>query len=82
VGNAADGPIDWERYSRLEPEEWQAEFDLLRDSGKLVNDDCTLLVLRVAPAISLESPKIMETELIQDGYVLTPMGDSSNVETL
>jgi hypothetical protein len=24
----------------------------------------------------------METELIQDGYVLTPMGDSSNVETL
>lgn len=82
ISNAADGPIDWERYSRLEPEEWQAEFDLLRDSGKLVNDDCTLLVLRVAPAISLESQRIMETELVQDGFVLTPMGDSSNVETL
>ena len=82
IGNAADGPIDWERYSRLEPEECQAEFDSLRDSGDMVNDDCTLLVLRVAPAVSLESEKNKETEPFQDGVVLTPMGGSSDVEAL
>lgn len=82
IGEVADGPLDWERYSRLEPEEWQAEFDLLRDSGKMVNDDCTLLVLRVAPSVSGESPRIMETETVQDGSVLTPMGGSSNAESL
>ncbi len=82
IGDVAAGPVDWERYSRLEPVEWEAEFDLLRDTGRMVNDDCTLLVLRVAPAVAPESPRIMEAEPVQDGSVLMPIGDSTNVETL
>ena len=40
------------------------------------------VVLRVAPAVSLESEKNKETEPFQDGVVLTPMGGSSDVEAL
>lgn len=82
ISDAADGPIDWERYSRLEPEQWRAEVDSLRDSGKMVNDDCTLLVLRVAPVAPPESQQDKESEPFQDGAVLTPMGESSDVEVL
>lgn len=82
IGDVADGPVDWERFSCLEPEEWRVEVDLLRNSGKMVNDDCTLLVLRVAPAVTGEPQGIMETEPVQDGSVLTPMGGSFNAESL
>ena len=47
-----DGAVDWERYWTLDETAWEAELQDLRTRRKIVNDDCTLLTLRVrAPEI-------------------------------
>ncbi|OWK34498.1 hypothetical protein [Fimbriiglobus ruber] len=48
---ATTGTVVWERYLTLPESEWQAEIDTLRAANEIVNDDCTLVVLRVAPII-------------------------------
>ncbi|MBP3959010.1 hypothetical protein J8F10_27520 [Gemmata sp. G18] len=43
--------LDWGRFEALDEAEWCAEMDALRKANDMVNDDCTLVVLRVsAPA--------------------------------
>jgi len=80
LADAADGNADWESYAALAPESWLAEFDELRDTGKMVNDDCTLLVLRVAPGVPDDRPSTTENDSTQDGAILTPLGERSNVD--
>lgn len=47
--DAAAGPEpDWGRYEHLSQDAWRAELDALRRANDMVNDDCTLVVLRVA----------------------------------
>jgi hypothetical protein len=45
----AQGPgPDWDRFATMEETAWREELDTLRKSHDMVNDDCTLVVLRVA----------------------------------
>jgi hypothetical protein len=47
--SAAVGPgPDWTRFECMAEEEWRTELDTLRASADMVNDDCTLVVLRVS----------------------------------
>jgi hypothetical protein len=39
---------DWRRYEQLPESEWLAEMDSARQSGEMVNDDWTLIVLIIA----------------------------------
>ncbi len=57
------GP-DWERFEQITEDEWRAELDSLRSANEMVNDDCTLVVLRVlAPSEGLaECPLDREHE--------------------
>jgi hypothetical protein len=80
LADAADGHADWEAYSALAPESWLAEFDELRDTGKMVNDDCTLLVLRIAPDAPDDQRSMTENDSTQDGAILTLLGECSNVD--
>ncbi len=44
------GPVDWARFETLEQTAWEEEMERLRDENRMVNDDCTLVVLRVGEA--------------------------------
>lgn len=44
---AADGP-DWTRFEGIDETAWRDELDALRKANDMVNDDCTLVTLRVA----------------------------------
>jgi hypothetical protein len=44
---AADTPPDWGRFETIDEAEWRAELDMLRRSNEMVNDDCTVVTLRV-----------------------------------
>ncbi len=47
--STATGPgPEWDRFDALDEEAWRAEMDELRKANDMVNDDCTLVVLRVA----------------------------------
>jgi len=41
-----------DKYASMSAEDWAAEIEMLRMEGKIVNDDCTLLVLRVPAVVS------------------------------
>lgn len=43
---AADGP-DWLRFETIDETAWRDELDVLRKANDMVNDDCTLVTLRV-----------------------------------
>ena len=40
-------PPDWGRFWDLDPETWRQEIESIRDQNAIVNDDCTLVVLRL-----------------------------------
>ncbi len=47
--SAALGPeLEWSRFEVITEDEWRAELDILRSANDMVNDDCTLVVLRVS----------------------------------
>ena len=41
------GPVDWARFETIDQAVWVQEMERLRDGNRMVNDDCTLVVLRV-----------------------------------
>jgi hypothetical protein len=43
----AGDPPDWEEYATVEETAWRESVAALRRSGRMVNDDCTLLFVRV-----------------------------------
>jgi hypothetical protein len=46
----AGRPPDWERYADLDEAVWGDEIDRLRRENEMVNDDCTVLWVRILPA--------------------------------
>lgn len=47
--SAEGGPgPDWEQFETIDADAWRQELDELRKAKDMVNDDCTLVVLRVA----------------------------------
>jgi hypothetical protein len=47
--SAALGPgPEWPRFETIDQADWREELDTLRRANDMVNDDCTLVVLRVS----------------------------------
>ena len=62
----AGTPPDWGRFWDLDQETWRSEIETLRDRGAIVNDDCTLVVVRLPGDVTLSSPKVVEAEEAAD----------------
>ena len=77
LADAAEQEIDWEAFATMSPEDWVARYDEYRDGGTMVNDDCTLLVLRVAPGVPVQPIITTENDQTQGG-VNTPLGEYSD----
>ncbi len=60
-------PPDWGRFWDLDQETWRREIEAIRDRDAIVNDDCTLVVLRL-PGQGPAGPVATEPE---------PAGESS-----
>jgi hypothetical protein len=61
----AGTPPDWGRFWDLDQETWRAEIAALREQNAIVNDDCTLLVLRL-PVADPVSPDGLTTAIEAD----------------
>lgn len=48
----AGNPPDWTRFWDLDQDAWRNEIETLRDQHTIVNDDCTLVVVRLPEAAS------------------------------
>ena len=57
-------PPDWRRFWDLDQEAWRQELAALREQNAIVNDDCTLLVLRL-PTTPPEVCDVSEAEEAQ-----------------
>jgi Fe-S cluster biogenesis protein NfuA len=60
-----------DKYAAMSHEDWLAEIAALRAEGKIVNDDCTLLVLRVPAKVEGE-PMV---ELTPQPSIVEPVAD-------
>ncbi len=47
-------PPDWGRFWDLDQETWRREIEAIRDQNAMVNDDCTLVVLRAPGRAAVE----------------------------
>jgi hypothetical protein len=47
---AAQGPLDWGQLAGMEQGAWRERVEEMRQGGHMVNDDCTLLAVRIGPA--------------------------------
>jgi hypothetical protein len=66
--SAAVGPgPEWGRFETISQDAWRAELDTLRQANDMVNDDCTLVVLRVAGGPDEPAP-----DVVQEIEVATP----------
>ncbi len=83
-------PPVWDRFWDVDPETWRQEIEALRDQNAIVNDDCTLLVLRFPtpvidapeesrPESARESPA-PETSVAANAVALEPEAESRPVE--
>ncbi|MBA4064719.1 MAG: hypothetical protein C0501_13590 [Isosphaera sp.] len=45
------GGVDWGHFETVDEAAWRADLDALRRANDMVNDDCTLVVLAVAPSV-------------------------------
>jgi hypothetical protein len=67
--SSATGPgPDWNRFEHITEDDWRAELDTLRSANDMVNDDCTLVVLRVSGSAEDE---VIETP------IETPISEAS-----
>ena len=66
--SAANGPgPEWERFESLDEATWRDELDGLRKANDMVNDDCTLVALRVVGGSGQESGvRSQESETSRD----------------
>jgi hypothetical protein len=67
-------PPDWGRYWTLDQDVWRNEIVALRLQHAIVNDDCTLIVLR----LPVELPVVPEAA--EPDNALTPSGETSTGE--
>lgn len=47
-------PVDWERFWSLDATIWEAEIEALRAQRRIVDDDCTMLLIRVGAEVSAD----------------------------
>ena len=74
--STAVGPgVDWTRLEALGEDEWRAEMDTLRSANDMVNDDCTLVVLRVSGGASEASASEASRERERPEEVPTPSAE-------
>ncbi len=79
-------PPDWGRFWDLDQETWRQEIEALRDQNAIVNDDCTLVVLRLprpaaepaivpdsTPADESPAPVSVETPGTESPEILPPV---------
>lgn len=59
----ADTAPDWSRFWTIDQDAWRQEIESLRNCGAIVNDDCTLVVIRLTSTMpeSFESQAPAET---------------------
>ncbi|AWM40734.1 hypothetical protein C1280_29615 [Gemmata obscuriglobus] len=75
--------VDWERLEGLAEADWRAELDVLRRGNDMVNDDCTLVVLRVTdPAREGPEPPEVVGEVFarEDVPAREPLAEAFAVE--
>ncbi|HEV3163596.1 MAG TPA: vWA domain-containing protein, partial [Isosphaeraceae bacterium] len=79
---AGEGP-DWDRYWTLDEAAWRAEIDAIRAEKGIVNDDCTLLLLRVGePGSSTPEPAVVAESALQETEFDLPIQDKPLDEPL
>ena len=62
-------PPDWGRFWDIDQELWRIEIEALRDRGAIVNDDCTLVLVRL-PEDSTPGPPPSEVSLSEERFAL------------
>jgi hypothetical protein len=78
--SSANGPgPEWEQFESITEETWRDDLDTLRRANDMVNDDCTLVVLRVSGAS--EGPNAIEvseaaTAIVEAASPLEPQSRS------
>lgn len=60
--SAGPGP-DWEEFETIDEDTWRRDLDSLRRTNEMVNDDCTLVAVRILAAGPDESPGSGEPEV-------------------
>jgi Fe-S cluster biogenesis protein NfuA len=76
-----------DRYATMTDQDWLAEIDELRTESKMVNDDCTLLVLRVPAKLEVEpmpllaDPRTRVQQVLRDAAPSLGL-DGSEIEVL
>ena len=46
--NESDSPLDWNEFWQVDKSEWRNRIERYREQDQIVNDDCTLLAVRLA----------------------------------
>lgn len=70
----ADGPgPDWESFETIDPDAWRKDLDDLRRTKDMVNDDCTLVVLRIAGAEVPVPPPPESAVVVAQPTATTPL---------
>ena len=68
------GPVDWARLEKIDPDEWEQEIHRLRDEDRIVNDDCTLVVVRIG------APPIEVAPLVASEPKASPVNSESQLD--
>lgn len=76
-GLAADPDRDWDRVADGDPD-WAATWDDLRQSGRLVNDDCALVALSVACGTGVRPPPEVESSEVGTFGTDAPQPETSS----
>jgi hypothetical protein len=67
-------PPDWGRFWDLDQESWRREIEAIRDQNAMVNDDCTLVMLRSPASVAVE-PIAAEPDPSDSADVQGDVGD-------
>jgi hypothetical protein len=71
---------DWGRFWDIDQECWRIEIEALRDRGAIVNDDCTLVLVRL-PEDSTLSPTTSEDTFSEERVTFHPESDGPPLES-
>lgn len=79
--DAAAGPgPNWGRYERIPEDDWRSQLDRLRQANDMVNDDCTLVVLRVTGGADEPSGVVEEAEGAEEALPLAEAAEVAEPE--
>ena len=67
--STATGPgPDWGRFEHITQDAWRAELDTLRQANDMVNDDCTLVVLRVPGGVEEPDEPVVDALPVEEEF--------------